>query len=103
MLAFIAPQYARRQRDDGAAAAGAARRRADDVFLQHDLNLFNFVIRLNRALREQDLELAPVDELDFAASPTAGCRSSRMPDRWTNFIDLQTRDRAVHAACTSCC
>ena len=36
------------------------------MFLQHDLNLFNFVIGLNRQLREQDLELAPIDELDFS-------------------------------------
>ena len=60
------------------------------LFLQHDLNLFNFVIRLNAQLRERDLELAPIDELDFAASAKGGCRSSPCRERWRNFIDLQT-------------
>lgn len=38
----------------------------DNVFLQHDLNVFNFVIQLNRALREQGRDLAPVARPDFS-------------------------------------
>src|SRR2546427_9478326 len=38
----------------------------DDLFLRHDLNLFNFVIRLNNALRAAGQELQPVAEPDFA-------------------------------------
>ncbi len=60
------------------------------MYLQHDLNLFNFVIEINRQLREQDLELAPIDELDFSCITDGPLPIEPMPDRWTNFIDLQT-------------
>ena len=60
------------------------------VYLQHDLNLFNFVIEINRQLREQNLELAPIDELDFSCITDGPLPIEPMPDRWTNFIDLQT-------------
>ena len=60
------------------------------VYLQHDLNLFNFVIEINRQLSEQNLELAPIDELDFSCITDGPLPIEPMPDRWTNFIDLQT-------------
>jgi hypothetical protein len=60
------------------------------VYLQHDLNLFNFVIEINRQLREQNLQLAPIDELDFSCITDGPLPIEPMPDRWTNFIDLQT-------------
>jgi uncharacterized protein DUF6999 len=60
------------------------------VYLQHDLNLFNFVIEINRQLRERNLELAPIDELDFSCITDGPLPIEPMPDRWTNFIDLQT-------------
>ncbi len=60
----------------------------DDVFLQHDLNLFNFVINLNRALGGKPIE--PPARLDFSMIDQPPLRLEDMPDRWTNFIDLQT-------------
>jgi hypothetical protein len=60
------------------------------VYLQHDLNLFNFVIEINRQLRERGLELAPVAELDFSCITDGALPIEPMPERWTNFIDLQT-------------
>lgn len=60
----------------------------DDVFLQHDLNLFNFVIHLNRALGGKPLE--PPEHPDFSMIEQPPLRLEDMPDRWTNFIDLQT-------------
>ncbi len=60
----------------------------DDVFLQHDLNLFNFVINLNRALGGKPIE-AP-ERPDFSMIAPPPLRLEDMPDRWTNFIDLQT-------------
>lgn len=60
------------------------------IYLQHDLNLFNFVIEINRQLRNQNLQLAPVDELDFSCITDGPPRIEPLPDRWTNFIDLQT-------------
>lgn len=60
----------------------------DDVFLQHDLNLFNFVIHLNRALDGKPIE--PPEHPDFSMIAQPPLRLEDMPDRWTNFIDLQT-------------
>lgn len=60
----------------------------DDVFLQHDLNLFNFVIHLNRALGGKPIE--PPEHPDFSMIEQPPLRLQDMPDRWTNFIDLQT-------------
>lgn len=60
----------------------------DDVFLQHDLNLFNFVINLNRALGGKPIE--PPERPDFSMIAQPPLRLEDMPDRWTNFIDLQT-------------
>ncbi|MCL1633723.1 hypothetical protein M2650_03570 [Luteimonas sp. SX5] len=60
----------------------------DDVFLQHDLNLFNFVINLNRALGGKPIE--PPARPDFSMIDQPPLRLQDMPDRWTNFIDLQT-------------
>ncbi len=60
----------------------------DDVFLQHDLNLFNFVINLNRALGGKPIE--PLERPDFSMIAQPPLRLEDMPDRWTNFIDLQT-------------
>ncbi|MBB6095387.1 hypothetical protein HNQ60_004277 [Povalibacter uvarum] len=62
----------------------------NDLYLQHDLNLFNLVIELNRQLREQGLEMAPIDELDFSGISEQPPAFEAMPRRWTNFIDLQT-------------
>lgn len=60
----------------------------DDVFLQHDLNLFNFVIHLNQALGGKPI--TPPETLDFSMIRQPDLRLEDMPRRWTNFIDLQT-------------
>jgi len=60
----------------------------DDVFLQHDLNLFNFVIHLNKALGGKPID--PPEVLDFSMVRQPDLRLADMPRRWTNFIDLQT-------------
>jgi len=60
----------------------------DDMFLQHDLNLYNFVIDLNGALGGKPI--VPPERLDFSMIAQPPLRLEDMPDRWTNFIDLQT-------------
>lgn len=60
----------------------------DDVFLKHDLNLFNFVIHLNKALGGRPLQ--PPQTPDFSMIRQPPLRLEDMPRRWTNFIDLQT-------------
>ena len=62
----------------------------DELFLKHDLNLFNFVIRLNQGLRDQGLALAPVSNPDFSMIHEPDLALPSLPNRWTNFIDLQT-------------
>lgn len=61
----------------------------DEIFLNHDLNLFNFVIRLNRALRDQGKTLTPPTRLDFSGVSDE-FPLEELPDRWTNFLDLQS-------------
>lgn len=60
----------------------------DDLFLRHDLNLYNFVIRLNAALAAAGRALAPPAALDFQAISAAPIPFEPFPDRFTNFLDL---------------
>ncbi|MFT5445124.1 MAG: hypothetical protein ACI9DC_000284 [Gammaproteobacteria bacterium] len=62
----------------------------DHAFLRHDLNLFNFVIYLNQRLREGAVELGCCDPVDFSAITDGPLDIAPMPQRWSNFIDLQT-------------
>lgn len=62
----------------------------DNVFLQHDLNVFNFIIDLNRSLRAQDRELEPVARPDFSMitdGPFPIEETRRGP---LSFVDIQT-------------
>ena len=60
----------------------------DDLFLQHDLNLFNFVIRLNTALRDAGERLRPPPRLDFGMITDGPFDLAPLPERWTNALDL---------------
>jgi hypothetical protein len=62
----------------------------NNVFLQHDLNVFNFIIEINRQLNEQGLELEPVDELDFQCITEGDFPIEEMPGGWFNFFDLES-------------
>jgi len=62
----------------------------DELFLKHDLNLFNFVIRLNQALRAAGQTLQPVANPDFSMIQDPGLPLESMPAGALNFIDLQT-------------
>lgn len=66
----------------------------DDVknhlFLQHDINLYNFIIRLNQALRREGLALQHRAEIDFSAITDDHFDFSDLPDRWHNFMDVET-------------
>ena len=62
----------------------------DDVFLKHDLNLFNFVIAYNRALRDTGIDVQPPPRLNFDCITDGQFDFAPLPDRWTNFIDVQT-------------
>lgn len=62
----------------------------DELFLKHDLNLFNFVIRLNNALREKNAKLMPVAKPDFSMITEPEVALDSMPQGWFNKMDLQT-------------
>lgn len=62
----------------------------DNLFLKHDLNLFNFVIELNRQLREQERELEAPARLNFDCITDGPFSLKEFPRRWTNLLDLQT-------------
>jgi hypothetical protein len=62
----------------------------DHLFLQHDLNLFNFVINLNRELRAQQREITAPPTLDTRGISANHFGIEDLPDQWHNFVDLQT-------------
>lgn len=61
-----------------------------EAFLQHDLNVFNFVIQLNRGLIEQGRELGPPGRLDFSMISDGPFPLAPLPDGPLNFADVQT-------------
>ena len=62
----------------------------DDLFVKHDINLFNLVIRLNQALRDHGAVLTAVAEPDFSMIAEPTVRLEAMPRGRFNVIDLQT-------------
>lgn len=62
----------------------------EDMFLVHDLNLYNFVIRLNRNLQAAGRELQYVEQPDLSMIRQPGLRLEDMPRRRRNFLDLQS-------------
>ncbi|MVW79422.1 DUF6999 family protein [Bordetella sp. 02P26C-1] len=62
----------------------------DEMFVKHDLNLFNFVIRLNGALREAGVDMQAPERVDFSMIRDPGLRLEDMPQRKRNFLDLQS-------------
>ncbi len=62
-----------------------------DMYLVHDLNLYNFIIRLNRGLRDAGKQLGPVADPDFSMiCQPDHLRIEDMPNRRRNFLDLQS-------------
>ncbi len=62
----------------------------DELFLKHDLNLFNFVIKLNAALRSNAQTLSAVATPDFSMIEEPPLTIADMPNQWSNFMDSQT-------------
>lgn len=61
-----------------------------NVFLQHDLNVFNFIIEMNAALEADGRELMPVAHPDFSMISDAPFEFEAFPDKPWNFADVQT-------------
>lgn len=66
----------------------------DNVFLQHDLNIYNFIIQLNKGLEGEERPLKPLalQEIDFSAIEDidAYLTPAQMPRGRFNVFDLQT-------------
>ncbi len=62
----------------------------DNVFLQHDLNIYNFIIELNRDLRAQGRDLSPPETLDLSMISDEPFEFEDFPDGPLNFADIQT-------------
>jgi hypothetical protein len=61
----------------------------DNLFLKHDLNIFNFLIQLNAELERRGAALDRVEALDFSAI-TGDLALDPIPAGRFNVIDLQT-------------
>jgi hypothetical protein len=62
----------------------------DNVFLQHDLNIFNFIIELNMALRAAGKEITPPERVDFSMLSDIEPAFETFPTGPLNRIDIQT-------------
>jgi len=62
----------------------------DNIFLQHDLNIYNFIIELNTELRAKGLELTPRARVDFSSISDAPWEFEEFQSRPWNFIDIET-------------
>ena len=62
----------------------------DNVFLQHDLNIYNFIIQLNASLRAQGRDLVPVAQPDFSMITDGPIELEPLPNGPLNVIDVQT-------------
>ncbi|WP_026976246.1 DUF6999 family protein [Flavobacterium tegetincola] len=62
----------------------------DNIFLDHDLNLYNFIINLNKAMEDQHLKIEKKDKPDFSAITDGEIPFKPFRNGWTNFIDLAT-------------
>ncbi|MEP7197744.1 MAG: hypothetical protein ABI851_14585 [Saprospiraceae bacterium] len=62
----------------------------DDLFLNHDLNLYNFVIRLNCQLKEKSITMGPPERLNLEMISEDQFDHIQFPNKWTNFLDLRS-------------
>lgn len=62
----------------------------DDLFLKHDLNLYNFIIALNAELLEKDITISQKDDLDLSMISEDQFDHIQFPNRWTNILDLRS-------------
>ncbi|MEM9233187.1 MAG: hypothetical protein AAGA69_02995, partial [Pseudomonadota bacterium] len=61
-----------------------------DTFLQHDLNIYNFVIGLNAELKAQGRKLASPKQIDYSAISDGPVELEPLPKGRFNHVDIQT-------------
>jgi hypothetical protein len=62
----------------------------DDIFLKHDLNLYNFVININRQLIEKNIVLRGKENLNMSMITEDQFDHIQFPNKWTNLLDLRS-------------
>lgn len=64
----------------------------DEAFLKHDLNLYNFVIRLNRAIQEHPgpIQWPSPESLNFDSITDGPIDLDPLPRRFSNVVDVQS-------------
>jgi len=62
----------------------------ENIFLDHDLNLYNFVINLNKELKEKGIHINKAKELNTEMITTDQFDHIQFPNRWTNILDLRS-------------
>lgn len=62
----------------------------DNLFLKHDLNIYNFIIQLNQELQNRNSEIGKIAKLDFSAIQPERILLDDMPSGRLNRFDLQT-------------
>lgn len=64
----------------------------DNVFLQHDLNIYNFLIRLNREMKSKGITLTKQQNLNFdcVTDGPFDIDVDSLPARKLNFLDLES-------------
>ena len=62
----------------------------DDLFLLHDLNLYNFVINLNSELKTKQLTIKQKNDLDLSMITEDQFDHIEFPNKWTNILDLRS-------------
>ncbi len=62
----------------------------EDLFLLHDLNLYNFVIHLNSQLIEKKIHVMPKSSLDLSFITEDQFAHIDFPYKWTNVLDLRS-------------
>lgn len=62
----------------------------DDLFLKHDLNLYNFVIKLNSELKENKVNIEKQQTLNLDMISENQFHHIKFPNKWSNILDLRS-------------
>ncbi|MES2690038.1 MAG: hypothetical protein V4658_06510 [Bacteroidota bacterium] len=62
----------------------------DDLFLKHDLNLYNFVINLNSQLRNKNIVIRGRVPVNLGMITEGRFNHIEFPKKWTNILDLRS-------------
>jgi hypothetical protein len=62
----------------------------DDLFLKHDLNLYNFIIKINKKLKEKNIAIVGKKQLNLEMITLDQFNHISFPNKWTNVLDLRS-------------